>query len=151
MLEGIRVVKLPPARMVTSGGKNLEEFNNWWSTLDKERNDKFFPRDFMWFDQEEKQLVWFYALVNDEIETGEYGTIDFEGGLYAVAISKDQDDADGQRVYDGIKEWITNSGVFASDERPGHYTMFHIVTPDEVYKALGYRQLDLFVPIKIVD
>lgn len=150
-MEGIRIVKLPPARMVTSGEKSLEEFDNWWSEVDKERKDKFFPRDFMWFDEEEKRLVWFYALPYDETNIGEFDTIEFAGGLYAVAISKDQDDADGERVYAGIKEWVKNSGVFTLDEGPGHYTMFHVITPDEVYKALGYRQLDIFVPIKIAD
>ena len=150
-MEGIRVVKLPAARMVTSGGKDLKDFDNWWSALDKERKDKFFPRDFMYFDQEEKQLIWFYALADDTTDTGEYDSIDFPGGLYAAAISKAEDDVDGKRVYDGIQEWITKSAVFALDERPGHYTMFHVVSPDEVYEALGYRQLDMYVPIKIVN
>lgn len=145
-MEGIRIVQLPPAKMATSG--NLEEFDQWWSEVDKKRKDKFFPRDFMWFDGEAEKLVWLYALPEGETDTGGYSTLDFAGGLYAAAVSRDEDDADGQRVYGGIKEWVENSGVFMLDEGPGRYTMFHVITSDEAYKAMGYRQLDIYVPIK---
>ncbi|MDE5700102.1 MAG: hypothetical protein K2I96_22290 [Lachnospiraceae bacterium] len=39
---------------------------------------------------------------------------------------------------------------FEPDERPGHRTMCHMVNPtDEIKRALGYDQLDIYVPIKI--
>lgn len=148
-MEGIRIVKLPPATMVTSGEKSLEEFDQWWSEVDKERKDKFFPRDFMWFNPEANRLEWFYAVSSEMTDTGGFDTVEFPGGLYAAAISRDEDDADGERVYSEIKKWIQNSGAFTLNEGPGHYTMFHVITPDEVYAALGYRQLDIFIPIKI--
>lgn len=83
-------------------------------------------------------------------DTGGYDVVDFPGGLYAVAVSIDEDDEDGERVYAAIKDWTRESGVFALDERPGHYTMFHVITPDEAYEAMGYRQLDILVPIRVV-
>lgn len=66
-MEGIRIVELPMCKMVTSGyaddgnpftedGK-LMTFSRWWSALDDKRTDKFYPRDFMWFDIEKERLV----------------------------------------------------------------------------------------------
>ncbi len=149
-MEGIRIVNLPPARMASSGDKSLEEFDAWWSRVDQKRKDRFFPRDFMTFDPQSQSLIWFYALPDGVTDTGGFDVVDFPGGLYAVAISKDKDDADGNRVVAGIREWVKSSGVFALDERPGHYELFHVITPDEAYEAMGYRQLDIFVPIKVV-
>ncbi|HWI52729.1 MAG TPA: GyrI-like domain-containing protein [Symbiobacteriaceae bacterium] len=147
-MDGIRIIELPSAKMVTSGDKDLNGFDQWWSRIDRERKDRFFPRDFMWFDRETKRPVWFYALPEGVSDTGGYETVDFPGGLYAVAISKDGDDRDGERVYQLVKEWVQDSGCFALDEQPGRYTMFHVITSDTAFRAMGYRQLDLFIPIK---
>lgn len=149
-MEGIRIVKLPPARMATSGGKDLEAFDAWWSQVDRERKDRFFPRDFMWYDEAEKKLVWFYALPDETADTGGYDVVSFPGGLYAAAVSRDQDDADGERVYAGIKEWVGQSKALALDEGPDRPALFHVITPDEVFQAMGYRQLDIFVPVRLV-
>ncbi|NLU42640.1 MAG: GyrI-like domain-containing protein [Firmicutes bacterium] len=149
-MEGIRVLELPRSRMATSGNRSLEEFNTWWSEVDKARKDRFFPRDFMWFDAESGRLVWYYALPPDAADPEDFDVVDFPGGLYAVAVSRDEDDADGERVYAEIKRWVEDSRVFAVDEGPRRHTMFHVVTPDEAYLAMGFRQLDIFVPIRVL-
>jgi len=78
-----------------------------------------------------------------------YELITFEGGLYAAAMSVDGDDDINGRVYRGIKKWVETSG-FELDERPGHGTLCHMVNPtDEIKAALGYHQLDIYVPVKI--
>ena len=61
----IKIVELPACRMVTSGLKqedNHERFKIMWGTLDKKRKDRFFPRDFMWYDSEMGNTVWWYAV-----------------------------------------------------------------------------------------
>ena len=135
--------------MVSSGDKKLEEFDRWWTKEDQNRIDKFFPRDFMMYDNDNKKLIWYYVLSSHIENTQGYDVINFPGGLYAVAVSKDKDDADGERVYSEIKQWIKSNNVFSIDEKSGHYTMFHVIKSDDVYDAIGYRQLDIFVPIKI--
>ena len=78
-----------------------------------------------------------------------YELIEFEGGLYAAAMSVDGDDDIGNRVHAGILKWIEYSG-FELDERPGHRAMGHMLNPtEEIKKALGYDQMDLYVPIRI--
>ena len=98
----------------------------------------------MYYDEQTKKMVWNYALPPDMEDAGGFDIIDYPGGLYAVAISIDGDEnnkGDGEQVYAEMKKWIKDSGVFETDERPGHYTMFNIVTPDAAYDVLGYRQI----------
>lgn len=144
---GVRVVELPACRMATSKGHTLSEFNQWWSALDQARKDRFFPRDFMYFDAKAGELVWLFALP-EGASADEYDVIRFAGGLYAVAISKDNDDADGERVLNGIKAWVKTTGAFADDESDARPTLFHVVTPNAAFEKMGYRQLDIYLPVK---
>ncbi len=156
-LPDVRVVELPPCRMVSSGvetgemfapDSRLARFDKWFSEADKKRRDRFFPRDFMWFDEENRGTVWWYALPEDAEAPEGFELADFEGGLYAAAVSKDGDTDDGLRVYNGIKTWIDHGGYFSLDERPGHYHMCHIIGTPEIGRAMGYSQLEIYVPIK---
>lgn len=82
-------------------------------------------------------------------EVAPYELIEFEGGLYAAAMSVDGDDDIGNRVHAGLLKWIEDSG-FELDERPGHRTMGHMLNPtEEIKRALGYDQMDLYVPVKV--
>jgi DNA-binding transcriptional MerR regulator/DNA gyrase inhibitor GyrI len=150
----VRVVEIPKCRMATSGfdtfDKTLNKFCDWWDEYGKKRKGAYYaPSDFMW--HENGQAVW-WVMVEDwaiSEDCGGYDIIDFEGGLYAAAISIDGDDDINGRVYQGIKNWIEISG-FESDERPGHQTLCHMPNPtEEIKKGLGYHQLDIFVPIKL--
>jgi hypothetical protein len=144
---GVRIVELPACRMATSKGHDLDEFGRWWSALDKTRVDKFFPRDFMYYDAKAGELVWLFALP-EGASAGAYDVIDFAGGLYAVATSKDNDDADGERVLNSIKAWVKTTGAFADDESDTRPTLFHVITPNAAFEKMGYRQLDIYLPVK---
>ena len=155
-LPEVRIIRLPKFRAVTSGYQTFDEifredgFNNWQeSHMGLIRDILYAAPDFMWF--EENKAVWIWA-VNDgvtEADTAPYKIIEFEGGLYAAAISVDGDDDITGRVYMGIRNWVETSG-FELDERPGHQTLSHMPNPtDEIKKGLGYHQLDIFVPVKL--
>lgn len=144
---GVRIVELPACRMATSKGHDLGAFDQWWSAVDKTRADKFFPRDFMYYDRQAGELVWLYALPAG-VNAGVYDVIDFAGGLYAAAISKDEDDIDGERVMIGLKEWVKNTSYFADAESDARPTLFHVVTPNAAFAKMGYRQLDIYLPVK---
>lgn len=150
-MEGIRIIGLPECKMVTSGTRSIEDFDLWFTEVNKTRKDPFFPRDFMWFDKENNRMVWYYVMPDGLEDTNGYEIVHFPGGLYAAAVAEDENDADGERVYKGILEWIQNSSCFELDEGPGHYTMFHVITPDAAFQVMGYRQLDIFVPIKVIE
>lgn len=92
--------------------------------------------------------IWLYFLEDwvTENDTNGYEIIEFEGGLYANAVSIDGDDDINGRVYMGIKTWVENSG-FEIDERVGHQTMCHMIVGEEMNRGLGYKHI--FVPIKL--
>lgn len=104
----------------------------------------------MMYDRDEKALVWLYALPDGALHSGEFDVVDFVGGVYAAAVAIDGDTEDEQRVYGDIKNWIATSDVYELDERPGYYDLSHVITSEEAFDAMGYRQLEVFVPIKIV-
>jgi len=64
-------------------------------------------------------------------------------------MSIDGDSESYNSVYQSICRWAENNG-FALDERPGHRTMCHMLIPsEEVRRAMGYDQMDIYVPIAI--
>jgi AraC-like DNA-binding protein len=146
--NGIRIIELPACKMASSRGHSLEEFDRWWSALDRERKDRFYPRDFMYYDAEAKELVWLYPYPDDATEPVIYEAVDFKGGLYAAAISRDGDDIDGERAVHQIREWILTTKYFQIDEGPERQELFHVTTSDSAFEKMGYRQLDIYVPIK---
>ena len=152
---GVRVIRLPACKMVTSGmdtgapfapGGKLSRFDAWFSRIDSA--GAFMPCDFLWYDEDARGMEWWFVYA-EGMDTAGFDIVDFPGGLYAAAISVDGDDADGTRVYEGIKSWIEKVGCFSLDERPRHRTMFHVPTPPAAKEAMGFHQLDVFVPIKI--
>ncbi len=146
--SGIRIIELPSCRMASASGADLQAFDEWWTALDKKRVDKFYPRDFMYHDSSINQLVWLYALPPEAVGACPYKVVDFMGGLYAAAVSVDQDDADGNRVYQAVRQWLEESGRFVVDESQDRPALFHVITSDEAYAKMRYRQLDIYVPIR---
>ncbi len=150
----IRIVELPPCRMATSGvknGDNHKRFEKMWSRLDKNRKDKFFPRDFMWYDEDSGKTVWWYAIEEwvTEADTAGFEIVDFEGGLYATVIVPDFDYSEAKRAYDSLTAWIAEHDNFALDQRHGHKALWHVTSPD-TRKLLGYRQVEYFFAIRVI-
>jgi len=148
----IRIVELPACRMATSGvqpGGNHERFNNMWTKLDNKRKDRFFSRDFMWYDKEKGGTVWWYAVEDwvTESDTEGFGFEEFDGGIYATAIVPDFDYNEALRAYNGVKDWVAQNGHFALDERPKHEAMWHASGP-VIHKLLGYHQTEYYFPIR---
>lgn len=152
------VYELPACRMAEARGSTswmneadspLNRFDRWFSDVDKRRVDKFFARDFMWYDGERDQMVWWYAVPEHEPIPDWLDEVAFEGGFYAAGISRDEDDVDGERVLKGIRKWVEATGYFTLDERAGHQAMYHIVGTQVTRRAMGYSQLALYVPVAL--
>lgn len=150
----VRIVQINPFKAFSSGADTIENvmgpFQEWQEAHNHlVRKMMYGSPDFLWF--EEDKAVWVWAVEDGVTETdvAPYELIEFEGGLYAAAMSVDGDDDIANRVYAGILKWIESSG-FELDERPGHRAMGHMLNPtDEIKEALGYDQMDLYVPINI--
>lgn len=151
----VRIIQINPFKAFTSGADMIENVMGPFQQWQEDHNNLvkkmiYGAPDFLWFEKDGK-AVWIWAVEEwvTEKDTAPYKLIEFEGGLYAAAMSIDGDDDMGGRVCSGIMKWLENSG-FELDDRPGHRTMGHMVNPtDEIRNALGYDQMDIYVPIKI--
>ena len=153
-MEGIRIVEIPKCKMVSSGEVLEDEageeffdgkFSKWFGNLPID----LYPRDFLLHNPKKNSLVWYYALPEkSNIDTMDFELVDFNGGLYAAAVSIDGNDADGIRIFNGIKEWVEKSSCFELDERENHNHMFNIITSSKAKECMGYEQLEIYVPIK---
>ena len=64
-------------------------------------------------------------------------------------MSIDGDGESYQSVLQSIRRWVEKSG-FMLDSRSGRKTMCHMMNPsEELRQALGYDQMDIYVPIEI--
>ena len=156
----VRIVQMRSFKAFSSGLETFDKvFGTFWKWQQEHvelvQETVFGYPNFLSFEkiEGETRAVWFWAIRDGvtEEDTAPYELMEFEGGLYAVAISVDGDDDICYRVYDGIKKLLETS-EFESDERPGHTPLCHMVNPtDEIKNTLGYDQLDIYVPIKIRD
>jgi len=146
----VRIIELPPVRMVRSGSGDLDAFDEWWSGIAAQDTSSLFPKDFMWFNPQLNSLEWLYVLPEGLEDTGGYEVFDFPGGLYAVAACKDAQ-PDINETNKLIHEWVAQSDIFeeSSDANDPHarYDMGHVITPMNAKEMIGYHQMDLFVPI----
>ncbi|MDF2698581.1 MAG: hypothetical protein K0Q49_137 [Haloplasmataceae bacterium] len=145
-MENVRIYEIPTCKMVSSpcgmfGDGKLEQFNEWFSTLPR----KMFPKDFMWFDSEKGGFVWYYMYDDGMNVPDDFHIIDFPGGLYAVASEIDGNDS--TEVISVIKNFIKEKSCFEEDSSRTY--LGNIPTPPSASKALGYEQMDYYVPIKI--
>ena len=152
----IRIVELPACRMITSGSgdkKTLKRFQNLWMKLDKQRKDKFSPRDFMVHvsPPEKSPAVWWYAIEDwvSEGDTDGFEIFTFQGGLFATATTHDWDYNITLKAYNNIKEWLAEHDKLMYDDRPGHHVMFNAYGPDK--NILGYQQAEYYFPIGIKE
>lgn len=151
----VRVIQINPFRAFSSGLDTIDNVMGAFQQWQESHNHlikklMYGAPDFLWF-EEDKGAVWIWAIEDwvTEADTAPYEIVNFEGGLYVAATSVDGDDDISGRVYGGLKKWVETS-EFELDERPGRRTLCHMVNPtDEIKKALGYNQLDIYVPIKV--
>lgn len=151
----VRIIQINPFKAFSSGLDTIDNVMGAFQQWQEEHNHLvkkliYGAPDFLWF-EEDMRAVWIWAVEDwvTEADVKPYELIEFEGGLYAAAMSVDGDDDISGRVYEGIIKWLESSG-FEPDERPGHRTLCHMVNPtNEIKEALGYHQLEIYVPIKV--
>jgi hypothetical protein len=146
----VRIIELPPVKMVRSGGGDLSAFDAWWSAIAAQDKSSLFPKDFMWFNPQLNSFEWLYVLPEGLADTGGYEVFDFPGGLYAVAACRD-DGPEIERTNRLIHEWVARSEIFdepsRNDDASARYDMGHVITPPNAKEMIGYHQMDLFVPV----
>ena len=153
-MQEIRIIKIPELRVVSSGAitnmKEFEAFDTWWSSINAEHY--ITPRDFMWYNEKEKFMEWIFAIPENYSDFGDYQLVNFPGGLYAVASSKDSDE-DCNIAQEEVRKWVSDSSYFelstSENDITVRYTMSHVITPKIFKEKMGYHLSDIFIPIVV--
>ena len=145
-MENVRVYEMPACKMAVSqcgmfGDGKLEKFAEWFSSLPM----TMFPKDFLWYDDIQGGFVWYYMCDCGTVAPEDFDVIDFPGGLYAVTT--DIDGQDNTNALNAIKDFIKEKGCFEEDNSRKY--LGNIITPPSAGKALGYNQMDYYIPVKI--
>ncbi len=145
-MENVRIYEIPACKMVSSqcgmfGDGKLEQFNEWFSSLPR----TMFPKDFMFHDDAQGGFVWYYMYEEGMNVPDAFSIVDFSGGLYAVASEIDGEDS--SEVVSVIKSFIEEKNSFEEDDSRTY--LGNIPTPPSAAKAMGYEQMDYYIPIKI--
>jgi len=78
ILMEFRIISLPPFKAASSGvDKNFDfsedgilgKFDRYFSAITPSASDNFMPRDFLFFDEENQGMVWWWALSDDMNDT----------------------------------------------------------------------------------
>jgi hypothetical protein len=155
----VRVIRVNPFRAFTSGIVTTDVmFGTFvqWQEAHKHllKNSMYGAQTFVWIDEDKDGRhygEWISAVEDwvSEDDVAPYKLIEFVGGLYAVAVSIDDDGESLLGVYNMIRKWIDSSG-FEYEERHECEILMNIQNPDDEFNnALGYKQLEIFIPIKI--
>lgn len=159
----VRVLRVNPFRAFTSGIVTADvlfgAFGRW-QEAHKHLLKKIMygAQDFVWIDEGKDGRhygEWILAVEDwvSEEDVAPYKLFEFAGGLYAVAVSIDDDGESLLGVYNMIRKWIDSSG-FEYEARHECEMLMTILNlddrnDDEINNALGYKQLEIFIPIKI--
>jgi len=154
-IPDIMIVRIPKFRAISG---NFEELMNWaWSEGRRETlfTDVIFdcPDFAIRYDDRFEYTMGVKENITDA-DTAPYKIHEFEGGLYAVAVSINDDHESIGKVEFKIVERLENSTNFVYDDSRGVIgTMPYLneTDDDEIKRGLGYFQLYRFVPIKLKE
>ena len=157
----ILIVEMPPTRMVTSGFiYDMDEaahssggFAAMFHRLAERIADKIHDRSFMYHDREHNKMVWLFMLEDwmTEADTEGFEIITFAGGLYAEALADSEELSEWDRVYRGIKAWLTRQEDLELDEGSGRCELFTCPGPYPPRREWNLGRVRYYVPIKVKE
>lgn len=158
----VMVVRIPGFKAVTSGDQlwgdifeNGGYMNQLWKHLHLYQSVIFDCFDFLL--PKNDKAEWICAVKNGvtDADVSPLKLINFPGGLYAMAVSIDEDDDSIHKVQDKICRWIESTNFELDKSRDFMCNMPYLEEGDaankDIEKGLGYKQLQRYVPIKLKD
>ena len=160
----IMVVRIPGFRAVTVGEQSWEDmFNNGgymyqlWQYVHLYKDVIFDCFDFLM--PVDDKAEWICA-VKDGVTNADvspFKLFDFPGGLYAMAVSIDEDNESIHKVENKVRRWIENTNFELDKDRnvminmPYLYEDGRDIAYKDIEKGLGYKQMQRYFPIKLKD
>lgn len=141
-MQSIRIYEMPPCKMASSGKgmfgeEKFDQFQEWISSQKR----SMFPRDFLY--GAEDGFCWLYMLEDGLSVPSEFETMDFPGGLYAVATDMDQK-TDRDLLNAEVDKFLAENGLMRDASRT---ELGNIITSPAIQKILGYEQMDYYIPV----
>ena len=163
-IPDIMVVRIPRFRAVTVGEQSWEDmFKNGgymyqlWQHVHLYKNVIFDCFDFLLFKNDKAE--WICAVKDNvaDADVSPFKLIDFQGGLYAMAVSIDEDKDSLQKVEDKVGRWIESTNFEFDKGRDVMFNMPYLYEEGkdtaymDIEKGLGYKQMQRYFPIKLKD
>ncbi|MHC5216660.1 MerR family transcriptional regulator [Enterococcus sp. LJL128] len=158
----VMVVRVPGFRAITSGEQTwMDIFKEggymWqlWRHYDKFKTVIFDCLDFTLPKEDKAEMV---CAIKDEVTAEDvqpFNIIDFPGGLYAMAVSIDEDNESIEKVQNKIYKWLENTNFVLDESRDFMFNMPYLDEENQynndIEKGLGYKQMQRYVPIKLKE
>ena len=145
------IVRIPKFRAMTTGLLGWDEVFN--TGIDVKQDGLTVPIlfdavDFLYGKDGKVAWIWRVKDSVTEADTYPFEITEFQGGLYAVAVSVDGDGESHDKVRSKMAKWLESTNFVIDDDRE---MMGHMIYVDEeIKKGLGYEQMALYAPIKLL-
>lgn len=163
-IPDIMVVRIPGFKAVTTGIQSWDDMfkeggymNQLWQKCHLYKNIIFDCFDFLLYRDENAEWI---CAVNDDVTDADVSPlklIDFPGGLFAMAVSIDEDDESIQKVEEKVRRWIENTNFEFDNSNNVMFNMPYLyedgrdIAYKDIEKGLGYKQMQRYFPIKLKD
>jgi DNA-binding transcriptional MerR regulator len=163
-IPDITVVRIPGFRAVSSGVQPWEEMfkeggymYQLWQHCDLYKNVIFDCFDFLLVKNENAEWI---CAVNEDVTDADVSPlklIDFPGGIYAMAVSIDEDDESIQKVEEKVRRWIEGTNFEFDKSNSVMFNMPYLyedgrdIVYKDIEKGLGYKQMQRYFPIRLKD
>lgn len=163
-IPDVMVVRLPEFKAVTTGVQSWGEMfkeggymNQLWQHCHLYKSVIFDCFDFLLSINDKAE--WICAVKDDvtDADVSPLTLINFPGGLYAMAVSIDEDDESLQKVEGKVCRWIESTNFELDKDRNVMFNMPYLyedgrdIALKDIEKGLGYKQMQRYFPIKLKD
>ncbi len=161
-IPDIMVVNIPKFRAVTVGEQSWEDMfkdggymHQLWQHVHLYKEVIFDCFDFLLFKNDKAEWI---CAVKDGVtneNVSPFKLFDFNGGLYAMAVSIDEDNESIQKVEDKVSQWVENTNFELDKSRDIMFNMPYLyedgrdIVYKDIEKGLGYKQMQRYFPIKL--
>lgn len=153
-LHDVRIIRLPPMRVLTSRLKTgqLENIEDKMQSLFVKFGFTPSPglRNCFYRKEPSGEWIMLIKIPNDYENTTEYTDEKFPGGLFAIASSF-MEDMDDTLIL--LKDWVNNSDYYElavnAEGELQRYEMIEEILPWDIANKLNRYQQDIFIPIKL--
>ncbi|MBM7540748.1 MerR family transcriptional regulator [Amphibacillus cookii] len=163
-IPDIMVVRIPGFKAVTVGEQSWEDmFKNGgymyqlWQHCHLYKHVIFDCFDFLLSKNDKAEWI---CAVKDGVTNADvkpFNLFDFPGGLYAMAVSIDEDNESIHKVEDKVRRWIESTNFELDEDRKVMFNMPYLyedgrdIAYKDIEKGLGYKQMQRYFPIKLKD